>query len=494
MHFCDFRLYLDSLVMLYPIGDGQAMRRNTMMDLSVKHSDVMPVDEWYYRQEVLQTLFRWSLGITLVMGVIYMAAYLKSPSSTTLIIGEPFLLFPFIAWWCLHLLRQGQTQRAMQVFIASATMLAALVILFMPDNLILLGMMGLFLLVRIGAFLETSNSLVLLGTLWAILYLLLVPLRKWLALAQADLGALDSFFLYIVPVAILIVFILLDRTVTHYLKEALSQSEAARHELTRSYTKLEQQKKALEKSEANLSALAAKLERSNQKLQSANEELNSFAYVVSHDIKAPLRAIRNYADFLHEDLVDSLDGDQKKYINGLIHAVHEAEGLVEDLLALSRISRINFQIDKVNLGIFLQELVTSLDLPADVDIKWGQDWPTIYTEVVLLRQIFQNLILNAFKFNQSSPKIIEVGWLAAGDDNYDLFVRDNGIGIAERHQEQIFRVFQRLHTSQEYEGTGIGLAIVEKAAKKLGGSVRLESSSGQGSTFFITLPKTQVES
>jgi signal transduction histidine kinase len=373
-------------------------------------------------------------------------------------------------------------------------MLAALVILFMPDNLILLGMMGLFLLVRIGTFLETSNSLVLLGTLWAILYLILVPLRKWLALAQADLGSLDSFFLYIVPVAILIVFILLDRTVTHYLKEALSQSEAARHELTQSYTKLEQQKKALEKSEANLSALAAKLERSNQKLQSANEELNSFAYVVSHDIKAPLRAIRNYADFLHEDLADSLDGDQKKYINGLIHAVHEAEGLVQDLLALSRISRINFQIDKLNVGIFLQELVTSLDLPADVVIKWGQGWPTIYTEAVLLRQIFQNLILNALKFNQSSPKIIEVGWLAAGDDSYDLFVRDNGIGIAERHQEQTFRVFQRLHTSQEYEGTGIGLAIVEKAAKKLGGSVRLESSAGQGSTFFITLPKTQVES
>jgi signal transduction histidine kinase len=124
----------------------------------------------------------------------------------------------------------------------------------------------------------------------------------------------------------------------------------------------------------------------------------------------------------------------------------------------------------------------------------GQGWPTIQTEAVLLRQIFQNLILNGIKFNQSSPKVIELGWLPAGEDKFDLVVRDNGIGIAERHQEQIFRVFQRLHTSQEYEGTGIGLAIVEKAAKKLGGLVRIESSSGQGSTFFITLPKTQVES
>jgi signal transduction histidine kinase len=381
-----------------------------------------------------------------------------------------------------------------QVFIASATMLVALVILLMPDNLILLGMMGLFLLLRVGTFLEISNNLVLLGTLWAILYLILGSLRKSLALPHVDLGSLDTFFLYIVPVAILIVFVLLDRTVTHYLKEVLSQSEAARHELTQSYTKLEHQKQALEKSEANLSALAAKLERSNQSLQAANEELNSFAYVVSHDIKAPLRAIRNYADFLHEDLADSLDGDQKRYINGLAHAVHEAEVLVEDLLALSRISRINFQIDKVNIGAFLHELVTSLDLPPDVEIKWGQDWPTIATEAVLLRQIFQNLILNGVKFNQSSPKVIELGWLPAGEDDYDLFVRDNGIGIAERHQEQIFRVFQRLHTSQEYEGTGIGLAIVEKAAKKLGGSVRVESSSGQGSTFFVTLPKAHLES
>jgi chemotaxis family two-component system sensor kinase Cph1 len=133
--------------------------------------------------------------------------------------------------------------------------------------------------------------------------------------------------------------------------------------------------------------------------------------------------------------------------------------------------------------------VASLDLPSDVEIDWGQGWPSIESDPILLRQIFQNLILNAVKFNRASPKRIALNWQAIETEQYEVSVRDNGIGITERYQAQIFQVFQRLHTRQEYEGTGIGLAIVQKAVTSLQGTVRVESQLGAGSTFFVTLPR-----
>jgi signal transduction histidine kinase len=217
--------------------------------------------------------------------------------------------------------------------------------------------------------------------------------------------------------------------------------------------------------------------------------LSQYAYIVSHDLRAPLRAVRNYADFIREDLEGTLDGEQKAYLDGLGRAVHEAEELIEDLLKLSRLDRHNVQMETVDLGLFLRELIASLDLPAEVETVMGDGWPTLEVEPTLLRQIFQNLIDNAIKFNDSPRKRVELDWRPA-EEGYELFVRDNGIGIKPRYQAQIFRMFERLHTWEEYEGTGIGLAIVKKAAGKLGSSVRLESQPGQGSTFFVTLPKT----
>jgi PAS domain S-box-containing protein len=228
-------------------------------------------------------------------------------------------------------------------------------------------------------------------------------------------------------------------------------------------------------------------------LASVNEDLSQFAYVVSHDIKAPLRAIHNYADFLREDLETTLEGDQRDYLDGMSRAVKQAEELVEDLLEFSRVGRQDTTLTEVNLGAFLRELIDSFSLPADVEVRIEKEWPTISVGLVLLRQIFQNLILNGIKFNHSSPKILELGWRPAEEDKYEVFIRDNGIGIDPRYHDQIFRIFQRLHTNREFEGTGIGLAIVKKAASKLQGSIRLESKLGEGSTFFVTLPKTQIK-
>ena len=242
---------------------------------------------------------------------------------------------------------------------------------------------------------------------------------------------------------------------------------------------------AVRQAQRQLTVKLAELEQSNQ-------ELSEYAYAVSHDLKAPLRAIRNYADFLVEDLADTLDGEPRKYIKGLKKALGEADKLITDLLAFSRIGRAPLEPDPIDIAGLLKEIQSLLRLPPEVEMIVADNWPEVVADRTLLMQIFQNLISNAAKFNASPKKRIELGWQDGQPDRIEFFVRDNGIGIEPQYAEQIFRVFQRLHTQQAYEGTGIGLAIVKKAAAHLGGKVRLESTPGAGSTFFVEIPR-QVE-
>jgi signal transduction histidine kinase len=226
-------------------------------------------------------------------------------------------------------------------------------------------------------------------------------------------------------------------------------------------------------------------------LEEVNEELSQYIQIASHDLKSPLRAIHNYADFLGEELGHSLDGDQKRYLDGLRSAVRRSEELGDDLLELSEVGRRSLSTQAIDMGMFLRQLIASFDLPADVEVVIGDAWPTVDIEPALVRQIFNHLISNAIKFNHSPRKRVEIDWLLTGDGHYELFVRDNGIGIDPPHHEQIFGAFYRLHSPTDYTGSGIGLAIVKKATMKLNGSVRVESELGKGSTFFIVLPMTQ---
>ncbi len=220
-----------------------------------------------------------------------------------------------------------------------------------------------------------------------------------------------------------------------------------------------------------------------------NEELAQYAYAVSHDLKGPLRAIRNYAQFLCEDLGDSVSGEQKKYLEGLKTAVEQSDNLINDLLNLSRIDRVPLENEAADVPGVVDEVVSLLELKNGVEVTVASEWPDFCVDRTLLRQIFQNLISNAAKFNRHNPKRIEIGWHPAPEDAVDIFVRDNGIGIDPQYHQQIFRIFQRLHTERAYDGTGIGLAIVQKAVQRLGGTVRLESESGKGSTFTLRLSR-----
>ncbi|NVM22298.1 MAG: PAS domain S-box protein, partial [Desulfobacterales bacterium] len=269
-------------------------------------------------------------------------------------------------------------------------------------------------------------------------------------------------------------------------KERTAELAETNESLNQEITERKRVEEALRLAHGNLKIKAAALKE-------ANKELSEYGYVVSHDIRAPLRAIHNYAEYLSEDLEATLEGEQKEYLDGLCRAVRQSEELAEDLLELSRVGRERGPTETIDVGVFLKKVIASLDLPPDVEVVTANDWPAMEIEPTLFRQIFQNLISNAIKFNRSERKRIEVGWRPADEGRHELFVRDNGIGIEPRYQEQIFGVFQRLHTRQEYEGSGIGLAVIKKATSKLQGSVRVESKPGEGSTFFIVLPKTQKE-
>ena len=225
-------------------------------------------------------------------------------------------------------------------------------------------------------------------------------------------------------------------------------------------------------------------------LKLANMDLEQFNYAVSHDLKAPLRAIHNYADFLQEDLQDGLEPEQKQYLAQLGVAVKQSERLIEDLLQLSRVGRIETgELDRVELDLFLKELIDSLVLAENESVKIEGTWPTLAVQRTFLHQIFQNIISNGLKFNQSEQKSVHLQCVSNEDARLTIRIKDNGIGIDEKYFDKVFEVFQRLHSETEYEGTGIGLAIVKKSLNVLGGSIRLESELNAGTSVYITLNK-----
>ena len=231
-----------------------------------------------------------------------------------------------------------------------------------------------------------------------------------------------------------------------------------------------------------------KLHQYATQLKEVNAELYQYDYAVAHDIRAPLRAIRNYADFLLEDLEGKLEGQQAEYLQYLGQSVMDAEQFVSDLLELSRIGRKTTGVETIQTDAFVSDLISTLHLSSDVQIEMSDNWPTIDVEPTLFRQVFLNLITNAVKFNDKETKRVILNWNPLNGQDYEFSVKDNGIGIDEKYHAQIFKVFERLHTTQEYEGTGIGLAIVKKAVNRMQGRLRLESIAGEGTTFFIRLP------
>ena len=224
-------------------------------------------------------------------------------------------------------------------------------------------------------------------------------------------------------------------------------------------------------------------------LESANEELRNFGYVVSHDLKAPLRAIGSLADWLSTDYADKFDDEGREHMRLLISRVHRMDRLIEGILQYSRVGRVKETIVAVELDRLVREVIDLLAPPPNIVVTIENLLPTVMTEPTRIQQVFQNLLSNAIKYIDKPEGRIRIACAAEGGE-WKFSITDNGPGIEQQHFDKIFQLFQTLAPRDRVESTGVGLALVKKIVEMYGGRIWLESTVGRGSTFFFTLPRT----
>lgn len=251
----------------------------------------------------------------------------------------------------------------------------------------------------------------------------------------------------------------------------------------------------------------AQILRFAAQLESSNAELQNFASVASHDLQEPLRKIQAFSDRLRVKCGTMLNAQGLDYLDRMQNAAQRMQVLIQDLLKLSRVTSRALPFEQCNLREIVRNVMSDLEIVIEqkqAKVEVG-DLPTIEADPVQMRQLFQNLISNALKFQKPGDRpevaiegrIYEVRERNAGDVAIPgqrickIVVRDNGIGFDPKFADQIFVVFQRLHSRSEYEGTGIGLAVCRKITDRHGGSIVAKSAEGQGAAFIVTLPVTQ---
>lgn len=241
----------------------------------------------------------------------------------------------------------------------------------------------------------------------------------------------------------------------------------------------------LRRKASELAQLSAILAQTNTVLEKRNQELDQFAYIVSHDLKAPLRAIANLSSWIEEDIHDKLDQETRHQMDLLRGRVHRMEALIDGLLQYSRVGRLKTSQELVNVETLLAEVIDSLAPPPEFTIEVAGPMPTVNTERLPLEQIFANLIGNAIKHHHRPDGRIMVSFEDKGSC-WEFAVTDDGPGIAPQFHEKVFGIFQTLESRDKVDSTGIGLSLVKKIVESQGGTISLESQAGQGATFRFT--------
>ena len=231
------------------------------------------------------------------------------------------------------------------------------------------------------------------------------------------------------------------------------------------------------------------LQKVNMEYTAANKELKEFAYIVSHDLKAPLRAISQLTHWISEDYSQLFDDEGKMQMRLIIKRVQRMDSLIDGILRYSRIGRTKEKKERLDLNVVIAETIDILAPPKNIQITVENNLPVIMCDPTRMGQIFQNLMGNAIKFMDKADGIIRVGCKNDGDW-WRFSIYDNGPGIDKKYHDKIFQIFQTLTPRDEHENTGIGLTLVKKIIELYGGSIWLTSKNGTGTTFYFTLPKT----
>ncbi|HUI64329.1 MAG TPA: ATP-binding protein, partial [Bacteroidota bacterium] len=230
----------------------------------------------------------------------------------------------------------------------------------------------------------------------------------------------------------------------------------------------------------------------SEEIEARNRELDDFTYVVSHDLKEPLITIEGYSKIVLSDYRDLIDDEGKSYLNSLVQSSQRMKSLIDDLLTLSRLGRLSETQETVPLGEVITEVLHDFEFTlrnSSASVRVQPDLPSVRYNRTQLGMVFRNLIANAIKFNRSPEPLVEIT-VTHGEGEHTIAIRDNGIGIEKNHFDRIFVVFQRLHRTEDFRGTGAGLTIVKKIVENHHGRVWLDSVVGQGTTFYFTIPET----
>lgn len=234
--------------------------------------------------------------------------------------------------------------------------------------------------------------------------------------------------------------------------------------------------------------LEKKVKERTKELESVNQELKNFAYIVSHDLKAPLRSIGSLASWLKTDYEDKLDDVGKEQLDLLVGRVNRMHALIGGILQYSRVGKVEEITARVDVTFMLNDVIDILNSPKNIKISLDTDFPTIDFEPTRIQQVFQNIISNAIKYIDKPKGLIHVGCKSHGE-YWEFYVSDNGPGIDKKYHDKVFQLFQTLQSKDSYESTGVGLSIVKKIIETNGGRIWIDSIVGKGTTFKFLLLK-----
>ncbi len=278
------------------------------------------------------------------------------------------------------------------------------------------------------------------------------------------------------------------RSEEHIIK-LLEEEQQLTEELSATNEELQATSEELQSSNEELIMVQNNLREMIDKLKISNKELEQFAYVASHDLQEPLRMVSSFTQLLERRYKSQLDNDADDYIGFVVEGAKRMKDLIDDLLEFSRLNTEGREFEPILIEVALDDVLRNLKASIkehNAQITYGQ-LPCIKGDPVQINQLLQNLIGNAIKFHGDKPPQIHISAQDMGNE-WIFGIKDNGIGIDLRHQEQIFSIFKRLHTREEYDGTGIGLSICKRIVERHGGHIWLESEPGKGSTFYFNIP------